>query len=78
MYLTSTSYENKLICAALPRKILFEKLWEQISTTFLYLLFIEVVVLLLLNHLVRRKAVDGIHQIIETLPPLPTVTWTLR
>ena len=67
MYLTSTSYENKLICAALPRKILFEKLWEQISTTFLYLLFIEVVVLLLLNHLVRRKAVDGIHQIIENL-----------
>ncbi|MCI9175891.1 MAG: GGDEF domain-containing protein [Lachnospiraceae bacterium] len=67
MYITATAYEDKLICAALPRDILFEKLWTQIFTTFLYLLLIEGVVLLLLNHLVKRKAVDGIHQIMENL-----------
>lgn len=67
MYVTSTPYEGKLICAALPRDVLFEKLWKQIFTTFLYLLLIEAVVLALLNHLVRQKAVNGIHQIMENL-----------
>lgn len=67
MYVTATLYGGKLICAALPRDVLFEKLWKQIFNTFLYLLLIEAVVLLLLNHLVKRKAVDGIHRIIENL-----------
>ncbi len=67
MYITATAYEGKLICAALPRDILFEKLWTQIFNTFLYLFLIEAMVLLMLNHLVKRKAVDGIHQIMESL-----------
>ncbi len=67
MYVTATPYEDKLICAALPRDALFEKLWEQIFNTFLYLLLIEAVALILLNHLVKRKAVNGIHRIIENL-----------
>lgn len=67
MYVTAKPYQDKLICVALPRDILFQKLWEQTLNTFLYLLFIEAIVLLLLNYLVKRKVIDGIHHIIENL-----------
>lgn len=67
MYVTGQTYENILICAMLPREVLTQQLLNHVGSTLLYLLLIEALVLLLLNHLVKRKAVDGIHQILENL-----------
>lgn len=67
MYVVSKKYGNVLICAALPRAILFERLWKNVFNTLLYLLLIEAAVILLLNYLTKRKVVDGIHKIIDDL-----------
>lgn len=67
MYVVSRKYEDVLLCAALPRSILFRKLLGNVLAAFLYLLFIEAVVIFLLNYLVRRKVIDGIHDILGNL-----------
>lgn len=67
MYTVSRNYENVLICAALPKEVLFRKLLDNAVRTFIYLLCVEAAVILLLNYLVRQKVVDGIHHIIESL-----------
>lgn len=67
MYVVGRQYDGVLLCAALPRGILFQKLWKNILAVLAYLLFIEAAVLLLLNYLVKRKVIDGIHYIIENL-----------
>ena len=67
MYVFSKQYNNILICASLPMHILFQRLLEHVISTLLYLLMIETVVILLLNYLVKRKVVDGIHQIMDHL-----------
>ncbi len=67
MYVVGRQYDGVLLCAALPRSILLQKLWKNILAVSAYLLFIEAAVLLLLNYLVKRKVIDGIHYIIENL-----------
>lgn len=67
MYIVSRRYEDVLLCAALPRSVLYQKLWGNVLITFLYLLCIEAVVILLLNYLVKKKVTSGIHDIIENL-----------
>ncbi|NBH28192.1 sensor domain-containing diguanylate cyclase [Lachnospiraceae bacterium] len=67
MYVVGRQYDGVLLCAALPRGILFQKLWKNILAVLAYLLFIEAAVILLLNYLVKRKVIDGIHYIIENL-----------
>lgn len=67
MYVFSREYDDILLCAALPRRALFQKLWKNIVATFFYLLFIEVIVILLLNYLVKQKVINGIHDILENL-----------
>lgn len=67
MYVVSRQYEDILLCAALPRSALFKKLSKNILAVFAYLLFIEAAVILLLNYLVRKKVINGIHCIIENL-----------
>lgn len=67
MYVVSRPYGDILLCAALPRNALFQKLWKNILATFFYLLFIEAVVILLLNHLVKRNVINGIHDILDNL-----------
>ena len=67
MYVVSQKYEEALICAALPAEILFQRLLEDTLLKLCYMLFIEAAVILLLNYLVRRKVIDGIHQINENL-----------
>lgn len=67
MYVVSRPYGDILLCAALPRNTLFQKLWKNIIATFFYLLFIEVVVILLLNYLVKRNVINGIHNILYNL-----------
>lgn len=67
MYVFSREYSDILICAALPLNTLLQKLWNQVFSTLLYLLVIEAIVLLLLNYLVKKKTVEGIHHIMESL-----------
>lgn len=67
MYVVSRPYEDVLLCAALPKSILFEKLWRNMVITFIYLLVVETIVILLLNYLVRQKVINGIHKILENL-----------
>lgn len=67
VYVVSEKYEDVLICAALPGKMIFQDLFKNILHTFLYLLLVEVAVILLLNYLVKQKVVNGIHHIIADL-----------
>ena len=67
MYVLSKRYNDVWLCTALPRSVLMQKLWENTVITFFYLLLIEVIVVLLLNYLVKRKVVDGIHDIMRAL-----------
>lgn len=67
MYVVSRRYDDVLLCAALPRSVLIQKLWKNMVSTFCYLLFIEVVIVFLLNYLVRKKVINGIHNIIDSL-----------
>lgn len=67
MYVFARKYGDILICAALPQSILLERLKEQVFSTLIYLLFVEAIVILLLNYLVKRKVVNGIHRIMENL-----------
>ena len=67
MYVVSRQYDDVLLCALLPRKLLFQKLWKNIGTTFLYLLFIEAVVIFLLSYLVKRKVINGLYEIMDNL-----------
>lgn len=67
MYTVSRVYENVLICAVLPKEVLFEELFDNTVHTLIYLLCVEAAVILLLNYLVRKKVVNGIHLIIDSL-----------
>lgn len=67
MYVFARRYEDILICAAIPGSKLLEQLLIQGFSTLLYLLFVEAIVILLLNYLVKQKVVNGIHQIMENL-----------
>lgn len=67
MYVVSRQYGDVLLCAALPQQILLQKLWGSFLESLLYLLFIGLAVILLLNWLVRQKVIKGIHHIIEDL-----------
>ncbi|MCM1268137.1 MAG: sensor domain-containing diguanylate cyclase, partial [Bacteroidales bacterium] len=67
MYLVSRVYDDVLICAALPKDILFQELMKNTIQTLIYLLFIEAAVILLLYCLVKWKVIDGIHSILESL-----------
>ncbi len=67
MFLVCRSYEDVLICAALPGEVIFKKLLSSTLHTLIYLLLIEAAVLFLLNYLVRQKVVAGMHRMIESL-----------
>lgn len=67
MFVVSRLYQGVLLCAALPKHTLYQKLWGNILATFFYLIFIEAAVILLLNYLVKRKVILGIHDIIRDL-----------
>lgn len=67
IYVVSQKYEDVMICAALPAETLFHKLFSDSLLTCVYLFLIELAVIFLLNYLVRRRVIDGIHHIIENL-----------
>lgn len=66
-YIVTRQYGNILIGAAIPKNTLYSNLWKNVLTTFIYLLLIEIIIIILLNYLVKRKVVDGIHGILESL-----------
>lgn len=66
-YVVSRRFEDVIICAVLPAGVLMDRLLTDTFLTLIYLLLIEGAVILLLNYLVRRKVIDGIHQINEDL-----------
>lgn len=67
LYVVSKMYGNVIICAALPAATLFRRLFSDSVLTCVYLFLIELAVIFLLNYLVRRRVIDGIHHIIEDL-----------
>lgn len=67
MYVAARRYGDVMICGTVPRKQIFRRLWNDVLVAFLYLLIIEIAVLFLLNYLVKRKVVNGIHSIIGSL-----------
>lgn len=67
MYVMSRQYDDVLLCAAVPKSILLQKLWGSMLATLFCLLFIEAAVIVLLTYLVNRKVIDGIHRINENL-----------
>lgn len=67
MYVVSRRYQDVLLCAALPRSLLFHKLYENTAMTFLYLMIIEMVVVLLLNYLLKQQVINGIYKILNSL-----------
>lgn len=67
MYVVSSRYEDVMICAALPSNIMFRKLIGSAVSTLFYLLFIEAAVIALLNYLVKKKVINGIHNIIHKI-----------
>lgn len=67
LYVVSQMYGNVIICAALPAETLFNRLFSDSVLTCVYLFLIELAVIFLLNYLVRRRVIDGIHHIIEDL-----------
>lgn len=66
-YVVTRRYEDVLIGVSMPGKNLFRSLLETFFTTLCYLLIIEMLMILLLNYLVKKKVVDKIHHIINAL-----------
>lgn len=66
-YVVTRQYGDVLIGASLPRKILYEDLWMNVTMTCLYLLLILAVVIALLDYLVSKKVIGGIHSILDEL-----------
>uniref|UniRef100_N2AU28 Diguanylate cyclase (GGDEF) domain-containing protein n=1 Tax=Eubacterium plexicaudatum ASF492 TaxID=1235802 RepID=N2AU28_9FIRM len=67
MYVAVREYNDILICFALPFKVLVNQLLKHVFQTLIYLLFVEIIIILLLNYLVKQKVINGIHQIMEDL-----------
>lgn len=67
VYVVCRQYNEVLLCAALPRAFLYQKLFENTVITFIYLMFIEVIVIFLLNHLLKQKVINGINKILNSL-----------
>lgn len=66
-YLVTRIYGDTMICAALSGKNMSRQLLKSVFLTFLYLVVIEISVLCMLNYLVRKKVLSGIHGILGKL-----------
>lgn len=67
MYVVSRQHDDILLCAALPKSIFLRRLWLGMLATLICLFCIEAAVILLLNYLVKKKVINGIHHINENL-----------
>lgn len=66
-YIVTRRYEDVLIGVSVSVEKMFSKLWEDMIITFVYLLFLEIMIVMLLNYLVKKKVVEGIHGILKDL-----------
>ncbi len=66
-FVVSQQEENILICAAAPINALSKTFWLNLLPTFLCLILVEIIILILLNYLVKRLVVQGIHNILFNL-----------
>lgn len=66
-YVVIRQYEDVLIGAAIPADCMYSELWKNMLITFLYLLLLGIIITILLNYLVKKKVVEGIHAILNAL-----------
>ncbi len=66
-YVVTKEYNNTLIGASIPVRVLFFKLLFNLLATLLCLVCVEIIMLVLLNYLVNKKVIIGIHQILNGL-----------
>lgn len=66
-YVVTKEYNNTLIGASIPVRVLFFKLLFNLLATLLCLVCVEIIMLVLLNYLVNQKVIIGIHQILNGL-----------
>lgn len=66
-YIVTRQNEDVLIGAAIPANIMYSRIWKNMAIIFIYLLILEVVIIILLNYLVKKKVVNGIHSILNDL-----------
>lgn len=66
-YVVARQYQDVLIGIAVSGDILFRNLWYDLMNTLLSLLCVEAVIIVLLNYLLKKKVVDGIHDILQAL-----------
>ena len=66
-YIVARQYEDVLIGISIPRDIMFRRLLGSILTVVFYLFLIELLIVILMDYLVRRKVVDGIYTILGNL-----------
>ena len=66
-YVVTKEYNNTLIGASIPVRVLFFKLLFNLLETLLCLVCVEIIMLVLLNYLVNKKVIIGIHQILNGL-----------
>ncbi|MBO5302775.1 MAG: diguanylate cyclase [Lachnospiraceae bacterium] len=67
LFVVSCLSDNVLVCAALPVNRLTETFWLTMLPTFLCLILVELIIIVLLNYLVNRLVVQGIHNILFNL-----------
>lgn len=66
-YIVTKQYGNVLIGVTTSRSALYENLWYNTFTTFLYLLIISIIVISLLNYLVKKEIVQKFHHVLNDL-----------
>lgn len=66
-YVVTRTYGDILIGALLPERMMFANIWMNMATMLLCLLMIELLTVVLLDILVKRNVVDGVHVILEKL-----------
>ena len=66
-YVVTCRYGDVLIGASIPRSIMFKDLKRSMMRMLLCLLLVELLVICMLNYLVKRKVVDGVHELLKGL-----------
>lgn len=66
-YIVTRQYDDVLLGISIPRNIMYRRLFGSVLTVFLYLFLVEVVIVVLMDYLVKRKVVDGIYVFLGNL-----------
>lgn len=66
-FVVTRKYGDVMIGALIPERVMFANIWMNMVTMIICLFIIELVTIVLLDYLVKRNVVDGIHDILEKL-----------